>query len=727
MYRKAISLDRMNPEAYYRLGLLEERAGVPGTAIGEFRRAVDLQGSLLDARKHLAEIYFAAYAASLKNPLASESQQKRLRQSLEEEVEFFRKRAPGSFEALRLEGHLLFADGKRKEAILKLQAANQIKPLEPDVVLALVQALSLDDRFPEAEKIGRDLVQKEKGYSPIYLLLYGQYMSRNRPQDAEEILKMQAANNPKNDLAVIQLAAHYFAQKQRPAMVKTLKQVLSNPKDFPDARLNVGDFYLRIGEWDEAQRCYEEGLRANRKRKPVYQKRLVELLVRQGRKSDALRLAGQILRENPKDSEARSIRASLLVDTGGTKELLAAIAELESLVLRPGDSPNPVLHFDLGRAYWARGDSAKAEDQFREAAKIRSDYLLPRLYLAYLLLLKGDFDGADKAANEILQFDRGNVPARLLRARALAGLGRLEESHADLREVQKVDPDSADVVFQAGALQLIERHFKEAEETFRRLYQKSDYRGLGGLMEVYAAQKQYDRAIQWLQEELAKAPANAALRNSLAKMAVAGGKYDLAIATFKILIEQGPPSEDSYLRLGETYRLANNLERAAECFRRASKLAPSDPTAQLQVATTLEALGRRYEARDIYEKVLKLDPENLQALNNLAYVLADTGGNLDRALSLAQRAKQRMPQNFTVSDTLGWIYIKKNLNDSALGLFRDLVAKAPGKSTYRYHYAIALLQNGDKLAAKKELEAALQNKPSKEEEARIKELINKIG
>jgi Flp pilus assembly protein TadD len=145
------------------------------------------------------------------------------------------------------------------------------------------------------------------------------------------------------------------------------------------------------------------------------------------------------------------------------------------------------------------------------------------------------------------------------------------------------------------------------------------------------------------------------------------------------------------------------------------------------LAVLLDSTGRQAEARATYEQILKLQPDNPIALNNLAYMMAETGGDLDQALTLAQRARQKMPQDPNVADTLGWIYIKKNLSDNAIGIFRELVIQQPGNSTYRFHLGMALYQKGDKPSARKELQAALQSKPSPAEAAKIRELLAKVG
>ena len=140
-----------------------------------------------------------------------------------------------------------------------------------------------------------------------------------------------------------------------------------------------------------------------------------------------------------------------------------------------------------------------------------------------------------------------------------------------------------------------------------------------------------------------------------------------------------------------------------------------------------ENLGRYDDARRSYEDALKLQPDNATALNNLAFLKADNNVDLDQALVYAQRAQQKMPTNLDVMDTLALIYIRKNLTDDGLRMLRDLVVKRPNSPTFHLHLAMALYQKGDRSQAKKELEAALRNKPSEKEQDKIKQMLPKVG
>jgi tetratricopeptide (TPR) repeat protein len=114
-----------------------------------------------------------------------------------------------------------------------------------------------------------------------------------------------------------------------------------------------------------------------------------------------------------------------------------------------------------------------------------------------------------------------------------------------------------------------------------------------------------------------------------------------------------------------------------------------------------EAEGNLPEARKRYERVLELDRSAGVASNNLAVIYSQDGGNLDLALQLAQVAKQKMPEVPEVSDTIGWIYVKKGLLDLGIASLEDAAGKRPGNPEIQFHLASAYLESGDREKARK--------------------------
>ena len=129
----------------------------------------------------------------------------------------------------------------------------------------------------------------------------------------------------------------------------------------------------------------------------------------------------------------------------------------------------------------------------------------------------------------------------------------------------------------------------------------------------------------------------------------------------------------------------------------------------------------------MYEASLKLNGQNPVVMNNLAYYITENGGDLDQALTFAQRARQSMPNELGFSDTVAYIYLKKNLVENALEILEELVRKKPNEAVFRLHLGEALLRKGEIARAKKELHVALSNKPSPGDSIKIKELLGKNG
>jgi predicted Zn-dependent protease len=95
--------------------------------------------------------------------------------------------------------------------------------------------------------------------------------------------------------------------------------------------------------------------------------------------------------------------------------------------------------------------------------------------------------------------------------------------------------------------------------------------------------------------------------------------------------------------------------------------AQDKPIAALTMVGMIEQMQSRLpEAEQAFQRVLRLDPRAGAATNNLAWIYAERGANLDTALQLAQTAKATMPDQPQVNDTLGWVYFKKDMLPMAI-------------------------------------------------------------
>ncbi len=718
-YRKAIQKDPHYGEAFYRLGLAEIKDQQPREALEAFYRAVQLLPANIDAKEHLGSLTLQYYLADSRRPQNFYNVIKQVSSDL-------LKANSKSFEGLREKAFLAMTDGRREESIELLRKALEVKPSDAGVTTALIQNLTQTGQGDQAEKLGLDLIQSQKTYGPVYDVLYQWYLKENRPADAENILKTKVSNNPKQAAYLVELAAHYVRTQKSAEMQATLQRVLDDPKDFPQARLSVGDFYLRLRNYPEAARYFEEGARAAAgPQKVLYQKRAADALVAQGKAAEASSTVDQIVEENPKDQDARRVQANMLVKSGKPENIAAGERELQALSQQnPNDAS---LWLGLGRAEELQGNLDTARSKYLEALKNNKDYVQARYALAEIGLIQKQPDQTLQQADEILKL-RPNAPrARLLRAEALSRTGNAASARAELARLIADFPRAAQPQLELGLLALSEKKFQEAEAIFGKLRAAGDPRASVGLARVYTAQKEFDKARAALDEGLKKSNNSALLLAQLGNTEAVAGNYDAALAAFQKLIAVNPKVVRERLQLADVLALKGDDKAALAMYGEAAGLAPSELGPNLQFADALSQAGRIPEARAQYLAILKAHPDDPLALNGMAFFIAEKGGNLDEALGFAQRALQKVPGQPSFSDTIACIYLKKGLRDSALQVFGNLVKKYPNYPAFRYHLGMALLDKGDKKSAREELETALAAHPSRQDAARIKDLLGKIS
>jgi tetratricopeptide (TPR) repeat protein len=686
-----------------------------------------------DANLKLAEIMIVAVQANPK--------QEALWKEVQVIADGLNKRNPNGWQGLKLNGDIavlnvakLLREQKQQDAKLELQkgitsyrAALSAKPDDPIISLALARVLVLSGESAESENIYKSLLAKNKKNGAALFDLYKLYVGTRRLPEAEALLKQAIADNPKEPSLRLQLAQYYYGTNKRTELVALLDTMKKDLKSFPDAYIQAGDFYQRVGQFDEAQKQYEQGIKANPQRKSVYLKHQIEALVRQGKFPEAYAKNDAILKDDPKDPEARGLKATFMLDKG---EINTAMTELQSVVTaRP---QNHIARFNLGRAHFARGEFEQARQDFDQAIALRPDYLPARLAQTQVALLRGDYEAALHSADETLKAAPNSVQATVMKAAALQRLNKYDDARGLLDEVLKKNPNQVETLLELGVLDLNQKKNKDAQDHFAKAYAAAptNIRGLLGESKALLLDGQADKSVEIIRTEAAKSPDRVDLQRELGNAQMAAGQFDGAIATFQGQIgkvKDNKEKADLWARIGQSWRFRGDTQKAIEAFEQAHQLNPEQAAINTTLAMIYDEGGRKDMARKYYEATIKLSPNDATALNNLAYLLAESNGNLDEALTYATRAKQRMPNFAEVSDTLGWIYLKKNLTDSAVDTFKALVLQQPQNPTYHYHYAMALSQKGDRANAKKEAEAALANRPPRTQEGEIKALLQKLG
>ena len=715
-YRKAIQKDARSGEAHYRIALAELKTGNNREAYGALLTARGLLPERRDVRVTLGDLLLLAYMNDKTRPAA-------VYQQLNSVSDELLSADPNSYDGLRIKGNLAWSDGQLKAAQQYFEKANRIKPMQPDLILSWTQVLFKDGQQVEGERLAKELIQNRKKAPGVYDLLVQHYRSENRMNDAEETRRIEVANNPGEIDYVLQLGSFYAAAGKRDEMSKVLKGLLDDSKAYPDARLKVGDFYAALHEWPESLQLYEEGAKLDPKNRVAYLKRITDAWLAQGEGEKAAAVVGEIVKEHSDDNAAKAVNATLLLNTGRPEKMEAGIKDLEEVSKK--DPDNPVFHFALGHALAAKGDMDGAKAQFQESVQRRPDYLPSILAMAEISQRRAEYGQSLQYANQALSINPRLGRARLLRVTAFMGTHNYAQARPELANLAREFPQDTEVQFQTASLDIAEKKNQEAEAILEKLYQKDRVRALAGLEQAYRAEGRADKALSRLTTEVGKSGESTGLRVLLAETATRSGKYDVALEQYKYLLAQRQNAQ-LQIRLGGVYQLKGDLKSALESYQTAKDLAPRDPVAVGALADAFRMAGRNAEALVNYQKLLQLQPDNAIAMNNVAFLLLENGSGVDEAQRLAERAVQKSPQDPNFADTLGMVYMRRNLGDSAMQVFGGLVHRFPDNPEYHFHYGLALTQRGDKSKARNEFQMALRKSPSDDLRKSIQSTLAKI-
>ena len=227
-----------------------------------------------------------------------------------------------------------------------------------------------------------------------------------------------------------------------------------------------------------------------------------------------------------------------------------------------------------------------------------------------------------------------------------------------------------------------------------------------------------DRSEGRLEESLARVedavkaePKNARLRQLKGVVALMLGRHAEAEQNLRRAVDLDPNDLTGYERLAQFYGITGRVDEMVETWETRLKQRPEDAKGHHVVAVLHELRGNTESAEEHYEIAIRQDPKLGESKNNLAYLLADAGRDLDRALDLAQEAKALLPESANAADTLGWVLYKRGVSSAAVGYLKEAEGGMDpgdqGLGIIRHHLALAHRANGDVAHARATVQRAL--------------------
>jgi tetratricopeptide (TPR) repeat protein len=687
-FKNAAHFAPHDAEPYYQIALAYLAAGDAQAAVNNLMHASRLDPKHVGVQLKLTELMTANQDRSV-----VEEGEKRA-QSLFEQL-------PGNAEAANALGLAELRLGKTDSALAHFQRAMADSPgyLSSAINLAVAKMASGDARQAE------DILKRASDQNPrdprAKIALGRLYLSLNRVSEAESAFQQAVNLDGTSVPALTDLAAVQVQSRKLDAADRTYQRLSA----LPNPRLRVTHaLFLQQQNRPEAAIAELQSLVARYPSDRDLRTTLVQAYIKTNRIPKAEAALSTALAQNPHDADALLQMGDLHIMAGKYTE---AEKELREVLHQKPDSA--AAHYALAQVFRSRHELTESQE-LSEAVRLDPNLVSARIELArFLLLHKGA-----QASLELLQqtpaSEKDNFDVVIQRNAALFALDKRPELRASL-DAGLARSRAPEFLMQDALLRIRLSDFAGARRSLLEALDKKpgDVTALKTLYLTYRLQHQTDAGVRVVQDRIANHTRSAPALVFLGQLLQSRGQKAEANAAFL----QAKQSDASYLPADlELAQLETSEGRGEEARARLEKLLaahPSDALLRVRLGMADEATAHWPEAIEQYRRAIDLEPGNVIALNNLAYVLAERSKDLDGALRYAEKASEAAPDNPTVSDTVGWIYFRKGLYARAVQNLT--VASQSNLPLAKYHLALAYLRNGSSDQGKQLLNAVISKNP----------------
>ena len=174
-------------------------------------------------------------------------------------------------------------------------------------------------------------------------------------------------------------------------------------------------------------------------------------------------------------------------------------------------------------------------------------------------------------------------------------------------------------------------------------------------------------------------------------------------------------------------RLGKNKEAMEKCSMLSEKNPKSIP-GKMCLAGLYAVEGSAGKAIEQYKNIIEINKDYAPAANNLAWLIAsEPGGDLGEALMLAMTAKQALPNDHRVADTLGWVHYQRGSYALAIAQFEFALQNSLADPAVAYHLAMAQNANNQKEKAVQTLNKLLTSKGEFADRQKAETLLKELN
>ena len=588
---------------------------------------------------------------------------------------------------------LVLARGRKFDEMQRLRAELAPGELTPELEQMVAGVALTMGETDEAERIAREIVQGDPQGLNTRVWEAGILNALGKPEEAEKSLLALIDRRPTELAPRVALMMFFHNRNREAEAAEVVKQIRERVKADQLNLVLAGCFQV-IGDQERAAEAYREALR-ERPDDPETNRRAIAFFKASGQADEAIAALRALIGRDPDQDWAGRELALLLSGRAGDQAAWAEALELTGVSAQADDTPEDRL---IRATVLARSPDP---DRRREAIDILE-----------ALISEGAGTVAAGSHDLLARIlgDAGELPEALEHAKGAAARGtdagpiayyielllrdqKPGVAEPEVERLARLEGESLRVAgYRALILRSKDRGSEGAELLERAVANLPDAPGseasARGVLDLLVRLDQPDAATRVGRELAKRWPSSGwALGLILARAgsrdealracqdaAQAGATVEAALAAAQIASEQpeGPGAED-------------RLARADGLLEAALRAKPDDAALLFSRAVVQRSRGRDDQAATTYRELLTGQPNNIAALNNLAWTLSEDLEKPDEALGPIDRAIG-LSDSPSLLDTRGVVLTRLNRLDEAI---KDLEAAAKAKPSAMTYYHLA--------------------------------------
>jgi len=724
LLNEVVGLAPGNDKAWSVLGEIARRQGDIKTAEKNFQQAVTLNASNINAQLGLATT--AIGAGNFDKSLAKLDEVERLVPGLPmtnyvRAIAYYNKKDMASTE-------------KALQAVLRV-APNHLSTLQ-----LMGEIHYNNQRFEQAEYALARVVAEQPLNLPAVKLLGASYVKLNQPEKAVSIMEPLVAENSNDAQLMALLGSAYMRNRETSSQaMEYLTKAAELSPDAANIKTQLALAQLAGGKQSEAVEQLESAIELG---PDLVQADILLILVHIQNKEflKALDQAKTLQKKSTDNPVAYNLAGAAYL---GLKKRKQANEQFHK-ALNINGTFLPAL-MNLARMDQQDGKIDAAKKRYQSILKLQEGHVGALMSLSDIESKAGNVSASLDYAKKANNLNPKNPMPGIYLVQYYLKQGQALTALSVARQLESDIPNNATVLKALGMAQMGAEQTSNAAVTFTKLAENNPDSPEGHylLAKLHISTDEFKPARSSLDKALALAPNHLPSLLAGAELAIKQKKPKEALKIASKVKKQYPESEVGYVLEGDIYANQKEFKDAARAYEKGfnkvkvssllvklatvsasagnsahvagllaqwNKEHPDDLGVAMLLASDYQTNQKNKPAIKLYTHIVNLDPGNIVALNNLAWLL-----HLEKdakSLEFAERAYKLLPGNPAVIDTYGWLLVNHGDVSQGLVLLQEAALQAPQLIEIRYHVAVAMHKLGRTGEAKKELENIL-NKDDK--------------